>query len=268
MRVDTTYEDWLAAVEIVWETHGAIGARCWNLARETRIPEALAEFRAILAARFGGELTASPDLPGAAACAALELAIGQIMDGSHGLLGLIPLQRPADVPRMMVTHIDGDDIMRYYSRQNPKDDHPIVVLDRPLKVRDDGSEVSPFIWFTFEADGAAFTDDPTEMKRRLGLDRVEEGTTLYRLEFEVDPERLRVPSCLDAELRAAWAPPPNGRDWGMTRDLETGQPAFPELLGWTEDHRAARPVARLVSPPGQTARIGPVAVDYMAERAP
>lgn len=268
-----SFAEWKSAIDTVAATDPALQARCWNLGKETRIPAALAEFCTALAGRFR-ELRVRGGSAGDAAKAALDEMIEQIIEQINGTrpsawLGLLPVPRTDGIPLTLVTHIGSESIRRFYARSG-FDDDPEVIFDKPYMVAADGRPVRPFIWLTFETPEAGFDNDPTTMTRKLGLDHLGKAETLYRLEFTVDPNQLLIPTCFDAELRPAWAPPPadHGQPWGLTRDLETGAPVFPELLTRTEDHVAARPTAYLVSPPGEIRVIGPLRVDYQAGRVP
>lgn len=128
-----------------------------------------------------------------------------------------------------------------------------------------------FHWITFSHGGKhPPRDDPTRVKRELGLAHFMKDDVVYRFDLPfADDQDVWVPTCLDAGLYEAWAPPPVGATdpWGRTRDLVDGQPGLPELLVQVEDYFTAMPlVGRLVSPPGPAATIGALTVDYMVGR--
>ena len=108
------------------------------------------------------------------------------------------------------------------------------------------------------------------MKRELGLAHFREGEFVYRFAMTIATDQPRfIPTCFDAELFEAWAPPPPGfpEPHGMTRDLTDGRPRWPELLVEAKDcFHVNFPSGELVSPLGSAQKIGAAAVDYMAGR--
>ena len=104
--------------------------------------------------------------------------------------------------------------------------------------------------------------------RELGLAHYRSGTYVYRIRYDVSGHNLWIPTCLDASLYEAWAPPAVGHPdpWGLTRDLVSGLPSRPELLTEVTDHARVRPEAELVSPAGQLLKVGTVNPDFMANR--
>lgn len=262
-----SYDLWKAAIAAARPHNPRLHAKCWNLDHESRVAVEMGRFCDALGAEHADALGRTAD-PVEAASAALDVVVERLRDCGCKWLGLLKVAKTDGIPATLVTHVSRRSLKRYCVEAK-LDELRRVVLDTAFKVKPDGTLVSRFIWMTF-APGGGLGDDPTALKRRLGLDHFDEGDTVWRMEFAVDPTRLFVPTCFDAGLGAAWAPPPAGHvaPWGMTRDLTTGAAVLPELLAETADYISVRPVASLVSPPGATQIIESIVVDYMAGRTP
>lgn len=206
---------------------------------------------------------------GDAAVAALDGVCEELSKPTSRWLGLLPVPAGAALPANMFTHLPVRDLNRYVASGPINEANPPrnVTLARPFKFTATGVR-SRFIWVTFNPDGAPPSDDPTQVVKELGLAHLLGFRYLYRFWLRTDGTQLYIPSCLDARLNEAWAPPPagNAQPWGLTRDLETGHSCKPELLTETVAHETTLPTATLVSPAGWHAPIGNVATDFMANR--
>lgn len=270
-----SYTVWRQHIDASVKEDDRVAARCWNLEKETRISTAVEEFKRALGERHAQALRTGAD--GAeAACTVLAAMIDELQRVDCHWLGLLPVppDRAAEIPVRRVTTYVPEMVVRNLSlsaRLDVNDLHKPIRLKGPLKIDDDGEEqelLARFIWVTFDADGSGLPDDPHKIVEDLGLAHFPEGQHVFRIDLDVDAVRLFIPTCLDAGLFEAWAPPPDGHDkpWGMTRHLGSGKPARPELLSETQDHATVKPTARLVSPTNKPTPLGPVHKDFRANR--
>jgi hypothetical protein len=267
------YDIWRVHFEAVASRDGGLAARRWNLEMEMRISADVEAFKTLLGARHSDCLDAAGDHGAAAKDSLLGLIEDELKTPGSHWLGRIRIRDPQDVPGEVMTHLHSDDVKRYYNkrarmpraRQRGLRPAERVRFEQPLKIRPDGSRVTRFIWVTFNRPGAQLPDDPRELVQALGLDGWPPDVYVYRVRLRVDPSALFVPTCFDAELRPAWAPPPDHSEpWGLTRHLCDGRPMYPELLSETEDHGTVLPTAELVG----ARPLGVVEPDYMRGRIP
>ncbi len=282
-----TYDDWKHGFTTAAVDQPQLRAQVWNLEHETRIDAEIAAFRSSIDACCDRLVfRREPD----AEAKALKEAIDETKPIDSQWLGLLPVAETSTsaVPTEVWTYLTSRQMARFYTKGKLFDEHQPhtapISLSSPLNCTrsPDGAltPVSRFIWITWAPGGAPLPDDPTQVKRQLGLayhpddsrSAYAEGLYVYRVPLLLGRarQRLFVPTCLDAHLGEAWAPPP--RDftsaWGLTRDLVSGEPRWPELLVGTADHvRDAPAVASLVSPTSAPVAIGPLRIDYMAGRA-
>lgn len=268
-----SYIDWRATFVLVAEGDDKHFARLWNLEHEHRIDAILARFRERLAGLFAESLNAGEGREKGAVGALTGAVNGTFPIGS-AWLGHLTCGSADRVPEVVVTFVPARKIAYELPGVFVNPDRPQreVKLPALLKARRAGSgmwDITPrFIWITFGEGGRAVSaEDPTAVKRELGLDHFRELDFVYRAELRLlRGGALFVPSCLDAGLGPAWmAPIAAGAPWGVTRDLTDGQPRWPELLVQTSEF-LVDVTAVLVSPPGTWVRIGPVGIDYRAAR--
>jgi hypothetical protein len=243
-------------------------ARVWNLAAETRIRPHLAAFRRRLGSLYKVALSGGLG-PNQACLVALNLACEETRAARSKWLGLLPVGYSHLMPGFMMTCIPLTDFQRYYASGPVDTNNPPRRLrfSSPYKLSSSGP-VCRFIWLTFSSAGNPLPDDPTALARELGLAHYRSGTYVYQIRYDVRGHDLWIPTCLDASLYEAWAPPTVGHTdpWGLTRDLVSGLPSHPELLAEVTDHAGVRPEAELVSPAGQLLKVGTVNPDYTANR--
>ena len=270
------YADW--EFDFTAKTAGqpAREAQLCNLRGESRIAKSRGLFKRSLGLMHKKMLASLP--AGDAAVAACDAMAGQSRVLNSRWLGRLPGPNGGGpVPGRTVTHLPLQDIVRYHSsvfvptrgatpRRNLR-------LDRPPKTRVTASgpeAVCRFIWVTFAPTGTSLPDDPALTVSEFGLAHYPSGPGqyVYRCEIDITGKHTYIPTCLDAGLYEAWAPPPPGHPspWGTTRDLVTGAARWPELLTETADHLGARPHATLVSPPTATQHVNSVTPNYMANR--
>ena len=267
-----TYETWRAAHLARVGGDSRHRARVWNLDHEERVAE-VSEFKHAIATRWAE--AGSPD--DGSIEAILDASIGETRAVASKWLGLMAVAAGATrrIPRRTYTHVSGEQAARYGSRAPIDPRRPFATVELPrFKWRESrgGLELeSRFIWVTWPIPGRRLPRDPTVVKRELGLAHFDAGDCVYRIRVEVDAsaDTCFVPTCLDAGLYEAWAPPPAGHTdpWGLTRDLSSGDPTWPELLIEAATRRTAVPKGYLVrSSRGAPAAIGAVAVDFMVGR--
>lgn len=264
-----TFDAWLADSQGPgWSDKDS--ARRWNLLAETRIPDRIAAFKAMLGEAHGTECADTGDVAdrSQAALIAFEAMIRETEAVESPWLGHLRFKAGDAVPTRMCTHVPLRNLRRRKraGRISPDEPPRRIRMDRPLKMAEDGRPRARFIWVTFATAESPLTDDPAAAMRELGLAWYDPGDHIYRVELKVDPGRLHVPTCLDANINEAWAPPPPGTAWGMTRHLETGVPCRPELLTETGHHAGTLPMAELVSPPNEWRTVGEVVCDYLCNR--
>ena len=258
-----SYRNWQEVFPDVERDEPRRFAQRWNLENEYRINQHRGQFKRMIGRRFRTLNTA--DAPKPAAIEALDRAVAETRPVNSRWLGLLRLVDPSTLPKPLVTHVPMTlvEIARFRTRAYVHPTRPLkrVKLTQPLKTYTtaDGSPQphTRFVWFTFE-DGTVLPNDPTTLSKELGLGyiRPSPASFLYRCTLDARTDHLYIPTCLDAGLYEGWAPPPlnHSLSWGLTRHLETGKPSWPELLGETVDYLADKPVATLVSPPGESAR--------------
>lgn len=261
-----TFDAWLADSQGP-DWSGRNAACRWNLLAETRIPEVMAEFRALLGEVHETECTTATTRS-AAALASLGKMVEQTRGTDSRWLGHLRLEAADTVPASTCTHVSVRELRRYarLGRITPGRPPRRIRLERPLKAESNGKLHTRFIWITFATAESPLPDEPAAVMRELGLAWYDPGDHIYRIVLTVDPNRLLVPTCLDAGINEAWAPPPAGSAWGMTRHLETGLACRPELLTEASDHVGAKLVAELVSPPGVWRTVGEVVCDFLCNR--
>ena len=273
-----SYRDWRPAFDRHFGTsEPARSAQVWNLEHDKRIAARVSLFKRRIGKLYA-DLVADGARGASAVAQALDAAIKETRDAGNRWLGHIPLAGSSAPPSRVVTYRSGFKFRKRYkheiyaSKGNPK---RAFQISEPLDSEKDSSGVrrasKRFHWITFSHGGNNPPgDDPTKIKRELGLAHFQERETIYRFELTIaDGQDVWIPTCLDAGLYEAWMPPPrNAPDpWGRSRDLVDGQPRWPELLVHVKDYLSATPlVAKLVSPPGKIERIGPVKPDYMTGR--
>lgn len=249
------------------ETEGRVFAQVWNLESEKRIPTKRAEFLAELETCHETRIGAH-EAPAAAARAALEEMIRSTKSVDSPWLGLLPVPDSSGGHQVVFTHLTATDAAKLdpVGPFNPDDPPPRVSRFARLPwLRSDGME-KRFNWVAFEPSGAAPSMDPGLVVRELGLAHYRRDAYVYRIEFSVDLSTCFIPTCLDAGLSEAWAPPRPGAPFGETRDLVTGESKKPELLVEVKNTSHLQPGGVLVSPPGTRRKVGPIAADFRANR--
>jgi hypothetical protein len=262
-----SYKEWKIQISKLAKTSDRIRARLWNLAAEMRIKPDLSLFRRRLGQLHREALRTG--LRQDDACSrVLQTACEELSKPSSRWLGLLRVPSNQHLPAVMYTHIPSLDFARKYANapinlQNPPRRARFV---RPYKT-DGAGPVCRFIWLTFSTPRARLPEDPTAVVCELGLAHYAPGNYVYRIRYDVSGQNLWIPTCLDAGLYEAWAPPPlrHTRPWGLTRHLITGARCFPELLSQVVDHRDP-PYAELVSPPGRPQEIAPFTPNFLADR--
>lgn len=244
-----------------------------NLDREDRIPR-VADFKNGIAARW----TAAGAHEDPSADTALQDGVEELKPLASGWLGLLPVAGVATtrIPRRTYTHVSSEHVARFRSRTPIDPDRPPATADlAPLNWRrlpnGDLELASRFIWVSWPPVAGPLPRDPTRLKQELGLDHYATGQCVYRCRVDVNAanETCYIPTCLDARLYEAWARPPDGHTepWGLTRDLCTGEPRWPEVLVEAAPRRDLRPTGYLVRPTRHaSAKIGPVVSDFMIGR--
>jgi hypothetical protein len=262
-----SFKEWNIQISKIAKSSDRIRARLWNLAAEMRIKPQISLFRRRLGRLHSGALKTG--LPRDDACLrVLQTACEDLSQPDSKWLGLLCVPPKKRLPAIMYTHIPALDFARKYASapinlQNPPRRARFI---RPYKTDADGP-VCRFIWFTFPTPPARLPEDPTALVCELGLAHYAPGDYIYRIRYEVSGHKLWIPTCLDAGLYEAWAPPPLGHacPWGLTRHLITGSRCFPEVLGQVVDY-SDPPYAELVSPPGRPLRIAPFTPNFLADR--
>jgi hypothetical protein len=229
-----TYASWTEACA-TYSCQRAEAVR-WNIANETRIPEAMRNFRDRLGELFANKTGVVMDAAEAAHAAVTDL-VKELKD-EPGKFGGMVVRSWTLLPDLdMVTHITWRRPLRHKYVRRIRADAPQPLnpkLQRPYMTKTDGSSagtyipVGTYIWATFEVPGMALGDDPTFVVCALGLDHPPEsgepafiGDFLYRFRFRpeaAESAEYCIPSCLDACCNPAWAPPPadHPEPWGLT----------------------------------------------------
>ena len=268
-----TFDDWKASFDLESAGNPSNFARLWNLTHETRIPTGLVSFRNLVVDHYKAVLLAGSSRP---ASDALIRAISECVSLSSHWLGLLPSTSKAHLggpTAELVTNLRARDIARSATRTIVDEDNP------PLQVRihppgatfENGllELFKRFVWVTWESTGNRLPDDPTLVKKELGLDHFPADGYIFRCSINTTVvDKFFTPTCLDAGLCAAWAPPLDpSSHWGMTRDLVDGSERWPELLVETADvAKEGHYVAKLISPAASRQRTQPFSVDYLARR--
>ena len=263
-----TYADWQADFAPVAAASSVSEAQAWNLENEFRIDTQRGQFRRRLG--YLHDKARRTGLAGAdAARSSLQQAISETDDVGSRWLGLLPVEATARLPERMYSHVPVSDFVRYAPPGHIDPANPVrrTRFGSAYKMTSRGPD-RRFIWVTFESDGRAPSDDPTAVVQQLGLAHYHNTDYAYRFWLNVDGCELYIPTCLDAGLNEAWAPPPVGHvePWGLTRDLETGDRCKPELLTETIDHAGVKPTVELVSPPGTSQEVGHIVKNFMVGR--
>ncbi len=246
-------------------------ARLWNLTHDNRINRHRGHFRRMIGRNFDEELRS-----GKPAKESVEVALLSARETTEPVaskwLGLLQATPHDDIPSDAVTFLASSEIRRANPLVQISDDNPPrnIPLQFPLK-SEVGGRYTRFIWVTFDPAGNALPrDDPTRVKRELGMDHWRKGDTVYCFELVIESDQVCfTPTCLDARLYEAWKPPPDNstEPWGFTRDLSDGQSRQPELLVEAADYNSTgHPVGRLVSPAGNKEKIGSIDPDLMIGR--
>ena len=271
-----TYMDWKHNFEPVAQGNPERYAQLWNLEHETRISKELGLFKRRIGHLHQHRQHASASAQ-QTAVVAFDEAIDETKPVNSKWLGCLETTNAPPIPKTVVTYQSLGSV-RYGYRgavHNPDRPSKSIRLKGPLKTRKDASgnwvPARRFIWVTFlTGEQGPLPQDPTTVKQEMGLNHFEEGNLIYRFELTIEPtQRCFIPTCLDAELRPAWKPPPDGfqQPWGLTRDLTDGRARWPELLVETKDYLyQGPPKGELVSPPNQAVRVGPVQIDYRVGR--
>lgn len=274
-----SYRDWRAAFNRhLGSSDPALSGQRWNLENEKRIPKKTPPFKRRIGKNYA-DLTAAGVPSAEAVTQALEKTVEETWDVGSKWLGELRLTGSPRPPATVVTYQTGSKLRKRHkskvfgSKRHPKRS---ATLHEPMgsKTSAGGTWVPTkrFHWITFSFGGnTPPTDDPTRVKRELGLDHFDgKDEIIYRFELTVrDDQDVWVPTCLDASLYEAWAPPPASATdpWGRTRELVDGQPRWPELLVEVKDYfTATHIVGKLVSPPRTVATIGTLTVDFMVGR--
>lgn len=272
-----TYMDWKHDFEPVAQGDPERYAQLWNLEHETRISKEVGLFKRRIGHLHQHRQHASAS-PQQNAVVAFDEAIDETKPVNSKWLGCLETTNAPHLPNTVITTI-----VKYRYKEEYVDPYQPMrdpfKLNRPLKTESrkgaSGNWVPArrFIWVTFStSDQAPLPQDATTVKREMGLDSPEysPGVFIYRFELTIEPtQRCFSPTCLDAGLRPAWKPPPDGftQPWGLTRDLTDGRARWPELLVETKDYlHQASPQGELVSPPGQVVPVSPIQIDYIVGR--
>lgn len=265
------YLDWKGAHDqLVEPTDAKAFAQRWNLENERRIRSDVGLFKRRIGAMYGRHARPSA----AAAAKSLNHAISETEPADSKWLGKLPASSRSGVPDALVT-FELFSPKRHAGVSFVRGGHPPASLQwpTPLKAQPDVHGYSlrrRFIWATFDLPGQPLPPAPTDVKRLLGLDHFAEGEIVYRFVVTIRPDQpLHTPTCLDAHLYHAWAPPPRDHPhpWGLTRDLVDGQYRCPEILVEAKEYlRLPCPRGALVSTPGKGPAIGPLKADFRANR--
>ena len=258
-----TYLKWKKSLALIVQNQPNEYARLWNLEHETRINKKSVQFKRLIGRKYKSQRSAID---------ALNEAIEETKPINSKWLG--SLKFSGRLPNSVVTYMDSLTLSRYYSRTffNPKSPRPSrsVTLSRPLMASLSGGKWVPakrFIWITFDRN---LPQDPTAVKREMGLDHYPQDYYIYKLDLALKPKQSTfIPTCLDAGLNSAWMPPPVNfpKQWGLTRNLTNGQRHWPELLVETQDYLHQSGLqGQLVSPPDKLVAINPMHIDYKIGR--
>lgn len=256
-----SYGDWRK--EMLQVGDAGTAARIANLESESRIDGSIAAFKDVVVGTFllhcGG---GSAPL---AALTAFQDAVTLTKPVVNSWVALLPLPAGASIPSLCHTHMLAEDISRFNMGPafDPDVPPPQLTLTRKPGTRETGVPIKTFLWVTFE-DGAALPDDPTQLVIELGLPHFWAGAHVYRIPIPLPKDGVCIPTCFDAQLYEAWAPPPSGhaKPWGMTRNLTTGVAERPELVVKVEALTDTPLTAHLLK--GQ---IGAYRCDFMIGRA-
>jgi hypothetical protein len=201
---------------------------------ESRIDADIADFKLAIGDAY--ERTAGGP-PEERPKAAFSFVIDQTHPPESRWLGKLRFNEDGSVlPTIVVTHLSSAKIAKDFTKAFFDVKRPLrqVQLD-PLGTAVVGGVRRPykrFIWITWATPLSDLPDNPTIIKREMGLDHYGAGEYVYRCFIEIDKgvHTIFVPTCLDAGLSPAWRPPPQERDvpWGLTRDLVTGDQPRPQ----------------------------------------
>jgi hypothetical protein len=220
-------------------------ARLRNLEDENRIPVDIAKFKDHLGSEFV-RLIGIGRGPSRAAPEALDNVVAQIRanPGSPWFFLLSPPSRHG-MPHTVVSYykVSLDASAKRHTTSSAKAEQMTKMrLDAPLGYdwhKERGLvRIKPSIWVTWSPDARPLPDDPAAVKRELGLAHFRETDSILRFTLTISPAGpdVFVPTCLDACLYEAWAPPPETykKPWGLTRDLSNGDRLWPELVVTTQ----------------------------------
>jgi hypothetical protein len=269
------YSQWRSTIGGMLSSNDEVFAQVWNLEHETRIDLWIEEFKQKIGSIFLVWIGRGTP-PDKAASEAFNEVRMETYPVDSKWLGLLPVPIGAKLPTKMTTHapIKPEELARYHSLAflPLSGKSRSVLLSRPLMTMA-GPGGRPilrrrFIWFTFETGGRKLSDTPKQIVIEMGLNHYEEGDYVFRCHMAVDHSRLFIPTCLDARVCEAWAPPPLGHStpWGMTRNLESGESEWPELLAEVKDYIGLKPTAELVSPAGTKLPVGHFNVNFRVNR--
>ena len=262
-----TFDQWRRAFEPTSRGDDRRRAQLWNLDHETRIHATLDEFRDRIAKHFNdGLLTHDRD---AAASAGLAAARKDTEPADSTWLGALPRGPWEGVRGPIYNFRSWVSLERYRTRAPSYGSALTTSLPPPVTFEFSLRVSGRFIWITWAPELLDLPDDPTILKRELGLPHFGEHDCVYRWDVSIEQSQaLFVPTCLDAALHEAWQPPPRGHasPWGLTRDLSSGESRWPELLVEAKDYVGLRVRETRLGARTTSERIGPVAEDYMIGR--
>ena len=266
-----TYVNWKLAIGARASSAPEVEAQVYNLCEEWRIANELRTFRRKIGQHFKS-LCKDGTTSELAAESALKEAITWTKVADSEWLGKLPFPYSASLPATTAyTHMTAVDAARYVTDASfdPKQPRPRVRLRRPYKTGPGGRIIKRFIWATFDHGDVKPADDPATIAREYGLAHYEPEDYVYRMSVTLRIRSLYIPTCLDAELYEAWAPPPktHGDPWGLTRNLSTGEFEKPELLTETRAHVGDRQIADLVGAGPPPTSVGSIPRDFMAKRS-
>lgn len=245
-------------------------ARLWNMEHDQRIVKGVGVLKRMLGHRHTSSPTPNP---GEAAEATLEGVFKRIFGHLRRWLRLLPARTSTPPPSDVWTYISAEELAKYHEDVffDPDAGQRTARLLKPLKAKESATGFEPatdFLWVTFEENGRRPpTDDPTAVRREIGLPHFPENEHIYRAPLTVRSDQSSfIPTVIDARAGPAWQPAPPDADRGVTRDLTTGADRWPELLVDTSEYLALKPRIELVSPAGTADKARPVTIDYMAGR--
>jgi hypothetical protein len=250
LGVNMAYADWeLAFVALGGLTPDRM-AQLDNLQTQYYARIAVDQFCEQVLGDIYDRMLAAPGVSSDAPLFALDEAAESLGNPTSPWLGQDPIgpgSHPG-IPPEVRTHVRLDTIVKDRLAGDVLD--PSAVDSFPLAVplkycrESDGSlrMWRRFIWVTWSTPDKALPSDPVELLRDLGMP----GATLasdnrvycIKLRVDLSVQKTYRPTVLDAEIGPYWAPVSRSHPhpWGLTRNHDTGERPFPELLVESKDY--------------------------------